>query len=353
MMKRNDFERLILSFFIALGIFAVIVAVISFLPLGSDPFPDYDGPMYVTLEEPEPAEPEPAAVPEEPEPSAETAIPERRLPEEEQPRRAEEPGGQPPGSAAAQAPPAADTPQPAAPGTEEEPAGAREETAGGAAGQERDSAAGAGVPGADETETEPLPEQEEPRTAEGAGPGSGRAAGEPGPGDESGRREETEDSGASPEPGSGEAAREEGEEPGMLGDLDDLDRALAQADEEPGDETGEGAERGEQEGTAGAFGSPGSPIDIETLTAKREALHMPKPEIGSDLAENLPRVWEVVVSFTLLPSGYITDLNIEPDSGNTEVDSIIENTIRTWRFEPVDEAAGSVKVLARYRIRVR
>lgn len=342
MMKRNDIERLILSFFIALGIFAVIVAVISFLPLGSDPFPDYDGPMYVTLEEPEPAEPEPAAVPEEPEPSAETAIPERRLPEEEQPRRAEEPGEQPPGSAAAQAPPAADTPQPAAPGTEEEPAEAREETAGGAAGQERDSAAGAGVPGADETEAEPLPEQEEPRTAEGAGPGSGRAAGEPGPGDESGRRDETEDTGASPEPG-----------PGMLGDLDDLDRALAQADEETGDETGEGAERGEQEGNAGAFGSPDDPIDIETLTAKRKALHMPKPEIGSDLAENLPPVWEVVVSFTLLPSGHITDLNIEPDSGNTEVDWIIQNTILTWKFEPVPRDAGSVKVLARYRIRVR
>lgn len=351
MMKRSDFERLILSFFIALGIFAVIVAVISFLPLGSDPFPDYGGPMYVTLEEPEPAEPEPAAVPEEPEPSAETAIPERRLPEEEQPRRAEEPGEQPPGSAAAQAPPAADTPQPAAPGTEEEPAEAREETAGGAAGQERDSAAGAGVPGADETEAEPLPEQEEPRTAEGAGPGSGRAAGEPGPGDESGRRDEIEDTGASPEPGPGEAAREE--EPGMLGDLEeDLDRALAQADED-GEASEDRSDEREQEGTAGAFGSPGDPIDIETLTAKRKALHMPKPEIGSDLAENLPPVWEVVVSFTLLPSGYITDLNIEPDSGNTEVDSIIQNTIRTWRFEPVPRDAGSVKVLARYRIRVR
>ena len=332
MMKRNDFERLILSFFIALGIFAVIVAVISFLPLGSDPFPDYDGPMYVTLEEPEPA-----SVPEEPEPSAEMTAREQRRPEEEQPRQAEEPTGQTPGSAAAQAPPAADTPQPAAPGTEEEPAEAREETAGGAAGPERDSAAGAGVPGADETEAEPLPEQEEPQTAEGPGPGSGRAAGEPGPGEEKG-------------PATGEAAREE--ESGMLGDLDDLDRALAQADED-GEGSGDENEEKEREGTVGTFGSPGAPVDIETLTAKRKPINMPKPEIGSELAEKLPPDWEVVVSFTLLPSGHITDLKIEPDSGNTEVDSIIQNTIRTWRFEPVPLDAGSVKVLVRYRIRVR
>lgn len=321
MMKRSDFERLILSFFIAVALFAAIAVAVHFLPLGSEPYPEYGGPMYVTFEEEDepPPEPEPAVPPEEPPPEPETASSRESAREEDQ---AGAPSSETPDTAAE-----SEVRKP------EEPEAVDRK----AAGTESDDTAGEGVPTIEDADTEPLPEQEAPQTAEGPGPESGEADEVPGP-----RGERQDD----------EVPREE-ERPGILGDLAELDQALARADEEAGEASGEEGEEGARNGNAREYGSPGSPIDIEALAAKRKPIHMPEPEIGSELAKNMPPNWEVVVSFTLPPSGSIEDLKIVRDSGNTEVDRIIRNTIRKWRFEPVSPEVGSVKVLARYRIRVR
>jgi len=138
------------------------------------------------------------------------------------------------------------------------------------------------------------------------------------------------------------------EEPGNSLDFSDLDTALAQAGEVFPDESGR-----EVTETAKDLGTAGNPVDFETLSAYRKPLFLPAPEIGPELASSIATDFDIIISFTLLPSGYITDLNIEPDSGNTKIDSIIQNTIKIWRFEPVSQEAGSIKVRVLYTIRVR
>ena len=112
--------------------------------------------------------------------------------------------------------------------------------------------------------------------------------------------------------------------------MTELDAAIAgTGDEAPGaaGETGPDSAAGEADALAGGvpqLGTAGNPIDFDTLTANRKPISLPQPEIDPELATGLPTVFKVVISFTLLPSGHITDLNITPDSGNTEVDSIIQ-----------------------------
>jgi TonB family protein len=314
-MKRNDAERLLISIGIAAGLFGAAGLTLSFIDIPAGEMPPYQGPVFITIEEeppvfqeppeePEPVSLEPETVPDRPETAAESETIPRREPEEPPPAETEDTRP-------------TETQRSSSSGTE----AAAETAAEGAAPEEAEEPAAAGVDtGA--AETEPLPEGDfETDVSPREGP-------------------ETVEETAPAEP----------EERSVVGDLSELDRAIAESggDEGAGDDDEQTAE---EEVTR--LGTPESPIDFETLAGTREPISLPQPEIDPALVQSGAPFFTVVISFTLLPSGHITDLNITPDSGNTKVDSIIQTAIRKWRFEPVSEDAGPIQVRVRYNIRVR
>lgn len=350
-MQRHDAERLIVSIVIAAVLFAAAGGVLALVGIPEAELPEYNGPVFITIAEdplllsepeietvpeetaPEPVRAEPESVPEsspaETRSSRDRETP-RPVPRERNADTRSDTQPVPDETFEEPRPDAADEPQPdTTRPAEREPAPGPEESAEAPEQAEEYETAGVDTGTA---ETEPLPAGNSETTAGPETP------------------EEPEDS----EP-------EQPEEAGILGDqvLSQLDDALADADS-----------RGTRNGTADGSitaGNPGdgasdsvttlgtadNPIDLDTLEGRRKLLYKPQPEIPSELSRNLPPKFDVVISFTLEPSGSITDLNITTDSGNTKVDSIIQNTIRKWRFEPVSPEAGTIQVRVRYNIRVR
>ncbi len=356
-MRKFEAERLIVSFFIALGFFGLLAIGARFLPWERLSFPVYSGPLQITIDLPEEMrtrvevdeEPLPAEVREEP--AEEETAPRRGDPD--RPSRNEVPRPETERSAQSAAAEQRAAAEPAGRGRREEPLRQDGRDTAPEPAAERE------VPrGREETEELPsevdVPAREDareevaeaertvrPREEE---PVRGRTGEQEG---ETAEPAETVSEGAeaaSPE----EAPREEG----LYGDLDRLDEALARAGE--GDRTASEADdaAGTQPGDGG-LGTAGAPIEMETLTAARRPLSLPQPEISAELARNLPRQLEVVISFQLLPTGYIGDLKFITDSGNTVVNSIISEAIRKWRFEPVSRETGSVQVRVKYQIRIR
>ncbi len=328
-MKHSDAERFVLSVIIAAGLFGAGAVLFYFIDIPVAPLPVYKGPVFITIEE-DPRllsvstrevtiTPEPESTPESSEvPKTESTGPAEPV-EDVRPRQTE-----PAPSESEERPTRGQTEPESTP-----PISAPENRPGRAEEQPAEEVATAGVD-TGTAETEPLPSgaEEETRPMEQTDP-------------------ETEAPGVDgmETPEETEAA----EERGILGDLSGLDSALS----ESGTDTGERNTPREGNGeTTADLGTAENPIDFDTLTGSRRPINLPQPKIDSDLAQKLPRFLEVVISFTLLPSGYITGLNIKPDSGNTEVDSIIQNTIRKWRFEPVPQEAGSIQVVVTYNIRV-
>lgn len=311
-MNRHEAERLLISVVIAAALFGAAAVALHFIDIPVPEYPDYKGPVFITIEE-DPRllslSPEPVERPE-PEKTAKPA--ERPSGRQTEPERVAEPSRPSETEEAA--------PKETRPGrVEEQPA---EEVA--TAGVDTGTAETEPLPSGAEEETRPVEETDPERDA---------------PGVEGRETPEEED---------------EAEEESILGDLSGLDSAMSESvaasDTEDGGAPGEGVGNGE---TATDLGTVENPVDFDTLTGTRKPLNTPKPKIDSDLLLGLPNEFQVVISFTLLPSGHITGLNFIKDSGNTEVDSIIQNTIRKWRFEPVSEEAGSIQVVAKYNIRVR
>jgi hypothetical protein len=323
-MKRNDAERLLISIGIAAGLFGAAVLTLSFIDIPAGEMPPYQGPVFITIdEEPSVFQEPPEEAPEEPAPSPAAAA-EKPAERPEPPREPEEP------------PPAetdetgrSESRQASSAGVE----AAAETAAEGAAPEEAEEPAAAGVD-TGTAETEPLPEgdseadvspRQGPETVEETAPAAPDA---PGP-----------------------------EERSILGGelMNELDALIPRAE----GEASETAEEAGSEGTAFVgdeitqLGTPGSPIDFETLTANRKPISTPEPKIDSELATGLPPVFQVVIAFTLQHSGTITYLNFIKDSGNNDIDSIIRNTILKWTFQPVSEDAGPIQVRVRYNIRVR
>ena len=155
-------------------------------------------------------------------------------------------------------------------------------------------------------------------------------------------------------PGDEETGRVDESGAGMFGEeeLGSLDQAFAQADTDATGET-EGRDDGQAEGAGEAersIGTPDNPVTLDQLSALRQPLAIGEPQIPPELAQGLPPEWKIRISFELLPSGYITDLHIRPDSGNTDIDSIVREAIRKWRFQAVPESAGSVRVRVLYTV---
>lgn len=311
---RKDRERLILSTALALAFMAAVFAIFGVLDLFYIEIPEYSGPIYVSLgEAEEERDQEPAAE----EAPAERAQPETReeAPAEPAPERAAERSAEPSPEAAA---PRTDTAPP------EEPPETAEETPAGPGTFERTGPAGR-LDRVEKRIPEVQPQEITPRT----GGDEGTA------------------------PGTEEADRPEAhifEDD----DMSSLDEAFAQA--ETGDTDGaiDGQENGQENGEAErSIGTPDNPVTLNELKARRTLLDQVEPQIDPDLARGLPETLNIQISFTLLPSGSVTDLQMMGSSGNTEIDSIVREAIRRWRFQAVHESAGSVRVRVIYTITVR
>ncbi len=315
-MKRNDAERLLISIGIAAGLFGAAGLTLSFIDIPAGEMPPYQGPVFITIEEEPPVLQEPPEeAPEEPAPApAPSPAPAA------EPLPAEKPAERPKPLREPEEPPPAET----------EAAGRTESRRSSSSGTEAAADTSA-----------PAPEEAEEPAA--AGTDTGAAETEPLP---EGDSEED----VSPREGPETA---EAEERSVLGDLSELDTLLSESGTAGRDGPGTGDDEQAAAEDVTQLGTESDPIDFETLAGTRKPISLPQPEIDPALARNMPRFFTVVISFTLLPSGYITDLNITPDSGNTKVDSIIQTAIRKWRFEPVSEDAGPIQVRVRYNIRVR
>jgi TonB family protein len=338
---RRDRDRLILSTVLALLFMGVVFAVFGVLDLFSIEVPEYSGPLYVSLGDTEEEAAELAPEPEEPA--------DRPRPE-------------------AQAQTAPDR-------TAERTAEAATETTVSASesasrtGRTESSATEAAETRPDTPSRETAPPEEPPETAEDAPAGPGTFE-QTGPDGRLGRVEErplvvqpqeiTPRTGGNEgtAPGADEASEPETGETGdgILGDLSAVDQALARADTGESGESGEtdGAADGEGTGEAErSIGTPENPVTLEDLQARRKLLTRVEPDIPAELARGLPPTLNLQVSFELLPSGLITGLQITRSSGNTDIDSIVREAIRKWRFQAVPESAGSVRVWVQYTITVR
>jgi len=90
-------------------------------------------------------------------------------------------------------------------------------------------------------------------------------------------------------------------------------------------------------------------LEGENSTRNLERSSLPK--LSQDELAGLPGRVEVVVSFTLPPSGRTMDLQIERSSGSISVDVKVEQAVRTWEFSDAPQDAEPVRGMARIIIR--
>ena len=78
----------------------------------------------------------------------------------------------------------------------------------------------------------------------------------------------------------------------------------------------------------------GVPIQWEEPSAARKALYMPKPTIPKWVSREGVKLL-IVISFKLLPEGIISEINVEKSSGYSDVDAVVTEALRRWRFQAV------------------
>lgn len=317
--KDLERERFFLSFLIALVLHALIFTVAAFVkPYRPEPKPVYSGPLFVEL---------PVFRPEKTDPLEDAQVvqmAELELPAVSAPAAPARP--EPP----APIPPAARTPaQPSAPAQPAVPPRGQTQTAAPARAPEQPPATSA-VRGPEQPSTaaeQPAPE----RTGGTAGsqviyedePVIASAAGSP------------------VTATGGSVAR--AQETGSQTDLGALDRALA------GRPAGTVETRpGEQSSGTQAARSP--EVLTETQLRERRSIisyEEPKLPEGASLGGR-PSV-EVVVKLVITPAGLVQTAQVElPGSGDTRIDSAIQEALRKWRF--LSRPGGNEEVRLRIRI---
>ena len=90
---------------------------------------------------------------------------------------------------------------------------------------------------------------------------------------------------------------------------------------------------------------------LEGENSTRNLQRSSLPKLSQDELAGLPGRVEVVVSFTLPPSGRTMDLQIERSSGSISVDVKVEQAVRTWEFSDAPQDAEPVRGMARIIIR--
>ena len=61
---------------------------------------------------------------------------------------------------------------------------------------------------------------------------------------------------------------------------------------------------------------------------------MPKPSIPKWVSREGVKL-TIVIAFTLLPEGIISNIDVEKSSGYSDVDAAVTEALRRWRFEAV------------------
>ncbi len=138
-------------------------------------------------------------------------------------------------------------------------------------------------------------------------------------------------------------------------DLGSLDKSLAGVrgtGSQPGGETGGGGGGGATAGSGGG-GQGGYRFqwDQPAAAQERKLLSAPQPKIPLWVSKE-GLTLTVLVTFTLTPDGILNNVNVEASSGYNEVDTLVSDAVRHWRFSP-DPSARPIHGLIPYVIRAR
>lgn len=126
------------------------------------------------------------------------------------------------------------------------------------------------------------------------------------------------------------------EAPDDLLDLSGLDEAFSQTPADNQTDSNQNGQQGPGEVRDGSVNDKG--IEWEDPSDGRSLVSGDDPVIPANISIDAPVV-RVVVSFTLLDDGHITDLNIKESSGYSRVDQRILTTLRNWFFQPAPGAS--------------
>jgi len=96
--------------------------------------------------------------------------------------------------------------------------------------------------------------------------------------------------------------------------------------------------------TQSASAQKGRDYDIqwEDSSPGRDPTQKPKPRIP-DSAKREGRDLQVVVSFELTAQGVLRDIRVVKGSGNTEMDTAVQDALRLWKFPPIAPTTRTVK----------
>jgi hypothetical protein len=90
------------------------------------------------------------------------------------------------------------------------------------------------------------------------------------------------------------------------------------------------------------------PVKFDSPGEQRELLTNPPPEMPDNLSVDFPPEITYIVSFSLKPDGYISELTITPSSVYPNVDASIRKALRSWIFEKSsgnDEVTGTITLI--------
>ena len=150
----------------------------------------------------------------------------------------------------------------------------------------------------------------------------------------------------------------EGSGPILGEQIAQLDKALQSAEtrENGGDGSPAGSPTTAGGPTGGATGTPGGVKEeieadsVEALDAARTLMSQVKPVLRPGALGEGQRRLGVMVRFTILATGIVKDVELDPSSGITEVDEAIRKALRQWKFAPVTQGSPEVPVRLLYTI---
>lgn len=92
---------------------------------------------------------------------------------------------------------------------------------------------------------------------------------------------------------------------------------------------------------------------VDELDRARTLTKLVEPVLQPGALEEGQRWFDVVVRFTILPTGLVKDVVMNPSSGISEVDEAIRKALRQWKFAPVPDGFPNVPVRLRYTVIAR
>jgi len=94
---------------------------------------------------------------------------------------------------------------------------------------------------------------------------------------------------------------------------------------------------------AGAV-KPGDIVSLTDLDAPPVGVSTPSPEIPGRLSAALQTNPTVIVSLLIGPNGQVEKVKLVRRSGNSQLDDVLVNTVKNWRYQPVTKNKVAVRV---------